>query len=253
MASSPPADAASSAGSAAGNSASAGDGAASGEPRAPSSSAPVRGGGNGGSSAFTQSPANAAAGTVVETAASSLSLRRPLSAGRLGPSFTSDPSLSTLPRRQQQPAVPPHHAAWGGPTGNGGAFSAGVTPTASASASAAALAASSGAFFGAGAGGAAGGRSWLKVDAEGRAAVVRVDKAHLAAELGVQARDLRLLDPHFNHSYPSAILCRDRVRIPHFFFADFSSSFFQNFSHSFSFSPSLSQLRPWSSTSSTSS
>ena len=163
------------------------------------------------SSAASRLAAAAAAETPAAVAAS-LPLRPP-SAGRLAP-FTSDPSLpSTLPRKQQSQAQqqtqqqqPQQQAAWGG-------FSAGATPTAAASASAstsaAALATST--VFGGGIAG--GGRSWLKVGAEGRASVVRVDKSHLAAELGVQARDLRLLDPHFNHSYPSAILCRDRVRL----------------------------------------
>jgi len=191
-------------------------------------------GGNGGSS-VPPSPSNAAAAqragtaeTAASTAAAASSssslLRRPQSAGRL---FTSDPSLSTLPLRrqqQQQPAAPSHHAAWGGPAG--GALSAGATPTAASSASAAALAVAAPFCGGAALGGA--GRSWLKVDAEGRATVVRVDKSSLAAELGVQARDLRLLDPHFNHSYPSAILCRDRVSTKFFFFLPIVDYFFLN-------------------------
>ena len=199
-------------------------------------------------------PAAAAGNETAAASSSSSSLRRPPSAGRLA-SFASDPSLSlsSLPNKKQQPApAPPHHAAWGAPTGAGGAFSAGVTPTAAAAGAAAAAG-----------GGLAAGRTWLKVDAEGRASVARVDKASLAAELGVQARDLRLLDPHFNHSYPSAILCRDRVIfffIFHFHFFFIFFFFVEELSSSFSsyvslfFSLSLKHPnRPSSSTSSTSS
>jgi magnesium transporter len=32
-------------------------------------------------------------------------------------------------------------------------------------------------------------------------------------QLGVQLRDLRLLDPHLNTSYPSALLCRDKALV----------------------------------------
>ena len=56
-------------------------------------------------------------------------------------------------------------------------------------------------------------RTWVQVDARGAAAVVRADRARLTSELGVQARDLRLLDPHFHASYPSAILCRDAALV----------------------------------------
>ena len=32
-------------------------------------------------------------------------------------------------------------------------------------------------------------------------------------QLGVQLRDMRLLDPHLNTSYPSALLCRDKALV----------------------------------------
>lgn len=36
------------------------------------------------------------------------------------------------------------------------------------------------------------------------------DKYKLTAKLGIQTRDLRLLDPKFTGTYPSCILCRDK-------------------------------------------
>jgi hypothetical protein len=36
------------------------------------------------------------------------------------------------------------------------------------------------------------------------------DKYKLTTKLGIQTRDLRLLDPHFTATYPSCILCRDQ-------------------------------------------
>lgn len=36
------------------------------------------------------------------------------------------------------------------------------------------------------------------------------DKYKLTSKLGIQTRDLRLLDPHFTTTYPSCILCRDK-------------------------------------------
>ena len=58
-----------------------------------------------------------------------------------------------------------------------------------------------------------GSRTWLRVDTAGTASVIKADKGRLAAELGVQARDLRLLDPHLHAYYPSAILCRDAALV----------------------------------------
>ena len=37
------------------------------------------------------------------------------------------------------------------------------------------------------------------------------DKHAMTHELGIQIRDLRLLDPLLATSYPSAVLCRDKV------------------------------------------
>ena len=41
----------------------------------------------------------------------------------------------------------------------------------------------------------------------------QADKHALVHQLGVQLRDLRLLDPHLNTSYPSALLCRDKALV----------------------------------------
>ena len=54
-------------------------------------------------------------------------------------------------------------------------------------------------------------RSWLKLDKSGRPEHVLANKHRLTDELGLQSRDLRLLDPAKSTSYPSAILCRDRA------------------------------------------
>jgi magnesium transporter len=54
-------------------------------------------------------------------------------------------------------------------------------------------------------------RSWLKLDKTGRPEHVLANKHRLTDELGLQSRDLRLLDPAKSTSYPSAILCRDRA------------------------------------------
>lgn len=52
--------------------------------------------------------------------------------------------------------------------------------------------------------------TWLKVDTTGATSIVHADKWKLAQKLGIQARDLRLLDPNMATTYPSAILCREK-------------------------------------------
>ncbi len=42
---------------------------------------------------------------------------------------------------------------------------------------------------------------------------MQADKSALTHELGIQLRDLRLLDPQLAHSYPSAILCREKALV----------------------------------------
>lgn len=56
-------------------------------------------------------------------------------------------------------------------------------------------------------------RSWLKVDQTGEATVIQADKNRITHKLGVQARDLRIMDPNLATSYPSAILCRDKAMV----------------------------------------
>ena len=53
-------------------------------------------------------------------------------------------------------------------------------------------------------------KKWLCVDGTGSAELVTLTKADLTQTLGMQLRDLRLLDPMLVTSYPSAILCRER-------------------------------------------
>ena len=52
-----------------------------------------------------------------------------------------------------------------------------------------------------------------KVDQHGSNSLIRADKIQLAQELGVQLRDLRVLDPTLACSYPSALFCRDKALI----------------------------------------
>ncbi len=42
---------------------------------------------------------------------------------------------------------------------------------------------------------------------------VQADKHEITQQLGVQLRDLRLLDPQLHASYPSALLCRDKALV----------------------------------------
>ena len=43
------------------------------------------------------------------------------------------------------------------------------------------------------------------------ALLLQADKLSITQELGIQVRDLRLLDPAMSTSYPSAILCREKA------------------------------------------
>jgi magnesium transporter len=53
--------------------------------------------------------------------------------------------------------------------------------------------------------------AWMCVDANGSSALLQCDKWQLAEKLGIQARDLRLLDPQPSSvASPCAILCRER-------------------------------------------
>lgn len=58
-----------------------------------------------------------------------------------------------------------------------------------------------------------GSKSWLKVDAEGVATMLHADKYRLTHKLGVQTRDLRVMDPNLATTYPSAILCREKALV----------------------------------------
>ena len=52
-----------------------------------------------------------------------------------------------------------------------------------------------------------------KVDQYGSNSLIRASKIQLAQELGVQLRDLRVLDPTSACAYPSALFCRERALI----------------------------------------
>ena len=56
-------------------------------------------------------------------------------------------------------------------------------------------------------------RKWVKVDQNGASSIIQAEKNELTHQLGVQLRDLRVLDPFLAASYPSAILSRDRALI----------------------------------------
>jgi hypothetical protein len=56
-------------------------------------------------------------------------------------------------------------------------------------------------------------RNWLKIDQNGETSMVQADKYKLTHKLGVQGRDLRIMDPSLATTYPSAILCRDRALV----------------------------------------
>lgn len=56
-------------------------------------------------------------------------------------------------------------------------------------------------------------RKVLKFDDQGRTTMLEANKVSITHSLGVQSRDLRLLDPQMATSYPSAILCRDQALV----------------------------------------
>ncbi len=56
-------------------------------------------------------------------------------------------------------------------------------------------------------------RKWLSVTPSGMASTLELSKIRVHHKLGIQLRDLRLLDPMLAASYPSAILCRDRCLV----------------------------------------
>lgn len=56
-------------------------------------------------------------------------------------------------------------------------------------------------------------RKLLKFDAEGRTTMLEANKVTVVQKLGIQSRDLRLLDPQMATSYPSAILCREQALV----------------------------------------
>lgn len=53
-------------------------------------------------------------------------------------------------------------------------------------------------------------RTWLRIEDNGESTVLQADKYKLTTKLGIQMRDMRLLDPKFTGTYPSCILCRDK-------------------------------------------
>ncbi|GLI67105.1 hypothetical protein VaNZ11_011310 [Volvox africanus] len=54
-------------------------------------------------------------------------------------------------------------------------------------------------------------RTWLRIDKNGERSLLQADKWRITHKLGIQTRDLRLLDPALSTTYPSAILCRDKA------------------------------------------
>lgn len=56
-------------------------------------------------------------------------------------------------------------------------------------------------------------RKWVKVDQNGVSSIIQAEKNELTQQLGVQLRDLRVLDPYLAASYPSAILSRDKALV----------------------------------------
>lgn len=56
-------------------------------------------------------------------------------------------------------------------------------------------------------------RKWVKVDQDGVSSIIQAEKNELTQQLGVQLRDLRVLDPYLAASYPSAILSRDKALV----------------------------------------
>jgi hypothetical protein len=56
-------------------------------------------------------------------------------------------------------------------------------------------------------------QQWLAVSPQGRASLLELAKLRVTQQLGVQLRDLRLVDPQLAASYPSAILARERALV----------------------------------------
>lgn len=56
-------------------------------------------------------------------------------------------------------------------------------------------------------------RNWLRLDQHGETSMITADKWKLTHKLGVQGRDLRIMDPSLATSYPSAILCREKALV----------------------------------------
>lgn len=56
-------------------------------------------------------------------------------------------------------------------------------------------------------------RNWLRVDQNGETSMIQADKYKLTHKLGVQGRDLRIMDPSLATTYPSAILCREKAMV----------------------------------------
>ncbi|KAK9704872.1 hypothetical protein RND81_07G016800 [Saponaria officinalis] len=54
-----------------------------------------------------------------------------------------------------------------------------------------------------------GSRSWIKIDQNGNAEIMELDKATIMRDCSLPSRDLRLLDPLF--IYPSTILGREKA------------------------------------------
>lgn len=52
-----------------------------------------------------------------------------------------------------------------------------------------------------------------KIDQYGSNSLIRADKIQLTQQLGVQLRDLRVLDPSLACAHPSALFCRDKALI----------------------------------------
>lgn len=52
-----------------------------------------------------------------------------------------------------------------------------------------------------------------KIDKYGSNSLIHTDKLQLTQQLGVQLRDLRVLDSSLTCSYPSALFCRDKALI----------------------------------------
>ncbi|KAK9916763.1 hypothetical protein WJX75_006679 [Coccomyxa subellipsoidea] len=56
-------------------------------------------------------------------------------------------------------------------------------------------------------------RKWVRFAKNGETTIMQADKHEITQQLGVQLRDLRLLDPQLHASYPSALLCRDKALV----------------------------------------